>query len=326
MKYGEAIREATATALSQDDDVMVIGQGLWSPWYVGNTMRELEAEFGKERVIDTPVSELASTGMGIGAALTGSRPIVCHPRVDFALLALDQIVNQAAKWNAMFGGGIPLPVVVRLIVNRGGEQGAQHSQSLYSWFAHIPGLRVLLPSNPRDAGDMLLSAVMGSEPVVYIDDRWLYDTEDDSTVFEARPLVEEGPRVEQLGTDVTVIGMSWTTQLAREAIALVDGEISVELIDLRVINPLKLEAVARSVEKTRRVLVLEGDWQPCGVGSEILAQLSETLEPNVLRAKPRRLNLPFASAPTSGALERDYYPTALGVADELRRMILIDGK
>jgi pyruvate/2-oxoglutarate/acetoin dehydrogenase E1 component len=326
VKYGEAIREATATALAQDDSVMVIGQGLWSPWYVGNTMKELEAEFGKDRIIDTPVSELASTGMGVGAALTGSRPIVCHPRVDFALLALDQIVNQAAKWNAMFGGGIPLPVVFRLIVNRGGEQGAQHSQSLYSWFAHIPGLRVLLPSNPRDAGDMLLSAVMGSEPVVYIDDRWLYDIDDDSTSFEARPLAEEGPRVDQLGTDVTVVGMSWTTQLAREAIALLGGEISVELIDLRVVNPLKLETVLLSVEKTGRLLVLEGDWQPCGVGSEILAWLSESLEPGVLRTNPRRMNLPFAPAPTSVALEREYYPTALGVVDVLRRMIHLDGR
>ena len=321
MRYGDAIREATATALRSDENVIVIGQGLWSPWYVGNTMREIEVEFGKDRIIDTPVSELATTGMGIGAALSGSRPIVCHPRVDFALLALDQIVNQAAKWNAMFGGGVPLPVVFRLIVNRGGEQGAQHSQSLYSWFAHIPGLRVLLPSNPQDAGDLLLSAVMGSEPVVYIDDRWLYETEDESTMFEARSLAHEGPRVEAVGTDITVVGMSWTTQLAREACALLKGAVSVEIVDLRVVNPIKMGLIFRSVEKTGRLLVLEGDWQPCGIGSEILAQVAETCDPRALRTKPRRLNLPFAPAPTSAVLQDAFYPNAQDVVAVINQMV-----
>src|SRR5687767_8238789 len=132
MNYGQAIREAHAHLLRNYPNVFVLGQGVWSPWYAGNSMLDLDKEFGKERVIDTPVSEAATTGAAIGAALCGYRPIVLHPRVDFALLAVDQMVNQAAKWNSMFGGGSPVPVVFRLIVNRGGEQGAQHSQSLYS--------------------------------------------------------------------------------------------------------------------------------------------------------------------------------------------------
>jgi pyruvate/2-oxoglutarate/acetoin dehydrogenase E1 component len=320
MKYGEAIREATAKALSADDAVMVLGQGLWSPWYVGNTMRSIESEFGKERVVDTPVSELATTGIGIGAALSGARVIVCHPRVDFSLLAVDQIVNQAAKWNGMFGGGIPLPVVFRLIVNRGGEQGAQHSQSLYSWFAHVPGLRVLLPATPKDAGDMLFSAVMGSDPVVYIDDRWLYDVEDSSTGVEFMDLRSEGPRVVSRGSDVTVVGMSWTTQLALKARDAMAGRASVEVVDIRVANPLVTTEIEESVGRTGRLVVLEGDWGPCGIGSEILARVIESLPSGCLRSRPRRVNLPFAPAPTSGPLERAYYPTVDDVCEVIRRV------
>ncbi|SVC81241.1 uncharacterized protein METZ01_LOCUS334095, partial [marine metagenome] len=163
--------------MDEDPSVILLGQGLWSPWYVGNSMTNLEKQFGYERVIDTPVSELAVTGAAIGASQCGYRPVVTHPRVDFALLAVDQIVNQAAKWNSMFGGEAPVPAVFRLIINRGGEQGAQHSQSLYSWFAHIPGLRVVVPATPQDAQDLLVAAIRSDDPVVYIDDRWLYDLE-----------------------------------------------------------------------------------------------------------------------------------------------------
>ena len=154
--YGIAIREAFQYLLENHAEVFTIGQGLWSPWYVGNSMTDLDKEFGKDRVIDTPVSELATTGAALGAALCGYRPIVIHPRVDFMLLATDQIVTQAAKWRYMFGGDVAVPLTIRGIINRGGEQGAQHSQALHSWFAHIPGLRVVMPATPADARDLLI--------------------------------------------------------------------------------------------------------------------------------------------------------------------------
>lgn len=177
--YGVAIRDGFVYLLENYPNVFTIGQGLWSPWYVGNSMTNLDQRFGRHRVIDTHVSELGCTGAALGAALCGYRPIVIHPRVDFMLLAVDQLVTQAAKWRSMFGGQVTVPLTVRAIINRGGEQGAQHSQALHSWFAHIPGLRVVLPSTARDARDLLIAAVLSDDPVLYIDDRWLYEVEEE---------------------------------------------------------------------------------------------------------------------------------------------------
>lgn len=319
MQYCDAIREGFRFALAEDPTVLVIGQGLWSPWYVGSTMRDLEKEFGKERVIDTPVSELACTGAAIGSALCGYRPIVTHPRVDFALLAVDQMVNQAAKWNSMFGGDAPVPAVFRLIVNRGGEQGAQHSQSLYSWFAHVPGLRVVTPATAADARDLLIASIWSDDPVVYIDDRWLYEQESDVRPAQPLDLATVRPQVLRQGSDVTLVGFSWTTKLNLEAADLLAGEgIDAEVIDLRVLNPLDLTPVLDSVARTGRVVVSEGDWASCGVASEVICQVVEQLGPSALTAPPRRVTLAAAPAPTSRNLEKLFYPTAHTVADAAR--------
>ena len=177
--YGTAILSAFEYLLKNYQETFVIGQGLWSPWYVGNTMTDLDKKFGKNRVIDTPVSESAVTGAAIGASLTGMKPIVVHPRMDFMLYAMDAIVNHAAKWSHMFGGQASPGVTIRSIINRGGEQGAQHSQALHAWFTHVPGLRVVMPSTVADARDLLIASVLCKDPVLYVDDRWLYEQEDD---------------------------------------------------------------------------------------------------------------------------------------------------
>ena len=176
--YGTALLAGFEWLLDKHPEVFVIGQGLWSPWYVGNSMTDLDKKFGVERIIDTPVSESAVTGAAVGAALAGKKPIVVHPRMDFMLYAMDAIVNQAAKWRHMIGGQAEVPVTIRGIVNRGGEQGAQHSQALHSWFAHIPGLRVVMPASVADARDLLIASVLSPDPVVFIDDRWLYAQEE----------------------------------------------------------------------------------------------------------------------------------------------------
>ena len=171
--YGSAICAAFEYVLDTYPEAFILGQGLWSPWYVGNSMTGLDKKYGTHRVIDTPVSELACTGAGVGAALAGMKPIVVHPRMDFMLYAMDAIVNQAAKWSHMVGGQAHPGVTIRAIINRGGEQGAQHSQALHAWFAHIPGLRVVMPATVADARDLLIAAVVSRDPVIYIDDRWL---------------------------------------------------------------------------------------------------------------------------------------------------------
>lgn len=307
--YGSALREGFTYLLKNHPEVFTIGQGLWSPWYVGNSMTNLDKEFGPERVIDTPVSELATTGAALGAALSGKRPIVIHPRVDFFLLGVDQLVNQAAKWRHMFGGQVDVPLVVRAIINRGGEQGAQHSQALHSWFAHIPGLRVVMPSTPADARDLLIASTLGDDPVMFIDDRWLYELEAELPAVNPHlRLTDVKPRVEQVGEDLTLVGCSYSAHLCRLAAAeLKSHGVSAEVVDLRIINPLNRSVIVESVRKTGRLLAVDGDWATCGLAGEVIASVAEGLPPGALKSAPCRLALPDAPAPTSKPLEKAYY-------------------
>lgn len=309
LTYAEAIREAHAQLLADDDRVFVIGQGLWSPWYVGGSMTDLEKEFGRERVIDSPVSENATTGVAVGAALAGMRPIVVHPRMDFMVLAMDPIINQAANWSHIFGGQCGVPVVIRPIINRGGEQGAQHSQALQAFFLHVPGIKVVMPATPEDAKGMLIAAVYDGNPVMYIEDRWLYD--------EVGPVAEESFRtpfgeaaVRRVGHDVTLVASSYMVPLSLKAAELLEEEgVSAEVIDLRTIKPWDKQTVCDSVAKTGRLVVADGAWATGGVSSEIVASVATRVF-DKLRTPPVRVCLPDAPAPSSSRLEQAYYPTA----------------
>jgi pyruvate/2-oxoglutarate/acetoin dehydrogenase E1 component len=315
LTYSAAILSGFRYLLTHYPEVFVIGQGLWSPWYVGSSMSDLDKEFGKERIIDSPVSELAVTGAAIGASLCGYRPIVVHPRLDFMVLAIDQIVNQAAKWSHMFGGQSHPAVTIRGIINRGGEQGAQHSQALHAWFAHVPGLRVVTPAMPADARDLLIASVLADDPVLYIDDRWLYEIEQDVPPIREMDLSLEGPKVLQTGQDCTLVGSGYSTQLCLEAASFLktDG-LSCEVVDLRVINPLRFDEIVASVTKTGRLCVVDGGWRTCGLAGEVIAGVSERIPPTALQAPPGRITLPDAPAPTSAPLEQAYYPQVLDIA------------
>jgi pyruvate/2-oxoglutarate/acetoin dehydrogenase E1 component len=320
--YGTAMLAGFEYLLEKYPEVFVIGQGLWSPWYVGNSMTDLDKKFGAHRVIDTPVSESACTGAAVGAALAGMKPIIVHPRMDFMLYAMDAIVNQAAKWSHMVGGQAAPALTVRSIINRGGEQGAQHSQALQSWFAHVPGLRVVMPASVADARDLLIASVLCPDPVIFIDDRWLYDLEDDLPPVIERPLSLEGPRCIQHGVDITLVASSYSTRLALEASKLLEQHgISSELIDLRILNPLDPAIIIESVKKTGRLLVIDGGWSPCGVAGEVIASVIENVSPKVLKKSPRRITLPFAPAPTAGVLEKIYYPTTETIISQVRQLV-----
>ena len=322
MNYGQAIRAGYAHLLENHKEVFVIGQGVWSPWYAGNSMTALDKQFGMERVIDTPVSEAATTGAAIGAALCGYRPIVLHPRMDFMILAMDAIVNQGAKWAHMLGGKSRPAVTIRAVINRGGQQGAQHSQALHSWFAHIPGLRVLMPATVADARDMLIAATLCNDPVLYIDDRWLYDFTDNLPPAKTINISEITPRIRREGTDITVVAAGYSVQLALEAAAMLQQEeISAEVIDLRAINPIDHAASIKSVRKTGRLAALDGSWSNCGLSAEIIAGVCEKLPPAAFKAMPLRLTLPHAPAPSSLELEKIYYPQAATVAAQLRALM-----
>lgn len=320
--YPSAIREAFHYLLKNHKECFCIGQGLWSPWYVGSSMKDLDKEFGKERVIDTPVSEWGVTGAAVGASLFGYRPIVIHPRMDFMLLATDPIVNQAAKWSHMLGGRISPGVTIRGIINRHGEQGAQHSQALHAWYAHIPGLRVVMPATVRDARDLLIASALCDDPVLYIDDRDCYELTDDLPPVVEIDLRKEGPRVLREGRDITLVGSSYSTQLCLQAATRLEQEgIEAEVVDIRVLNPLDNTAILQSVRKTGALLCVDGGWRNCGLAGEIIAGVCEQLAPGVLRHAPGRITLPDAPAPTSMPLEQAYYPTAETVIGKVRSIL-----
>ena len=316
--YGTASLTAYEYLLEKYPEVFVIGQGLWSPWYVGNTMKDLDKKFGKGRIIDTPVSELACTGAAVGASLAGMRPIVVHPRMDFMLYAMDPIVNQAAKWSSMFGAQAHPKVTIRSIINRGGEQGAQHSQALHAWFAHVPGLRVVMPSTVSDARDLLISSVLCDDPVLYIDDRWLYDQKSKLEPIKELKLSEQEPNCLKEGKDLTIAASGFSAKLACDVSQLLSKhQISAEIIDIRILNPIKPSKIIESVKKTRRLVVVDGGFKTCGFASEIISLVAETLKPGTLISKPIRITLPDAPAPTSSILENDYYPNEKQILEKI---------
>ena len=324
VSYSQAIRQGFAWLMANDRRVFAIGQGLWSPWYVGNSMTDLDKEFGRDRVLDTAVSEAACTGVAIGASLCGYRPIVIHPRIDFMLLAVDQIVNQAAKWRYMLGGQAAPSVTIRGIVNRGGEQGAQHSQALHSWFAHVPGLRVVMPATPADARDLLIASVLCDDPVVYIDDRWLYEETEVLAPPAPLELSSFRPARRRSGTDLTLVGASYSVRLALQVAELLAAQrISCDVWDLRVVNPLDSAEIAESVQRTGRLCVIDGSWKNCGMAGEIIARVAECIEPGAWRTRPMRVTLPDAPAPTSAPLEALYYPDAPFITGEILKSLAV---
>ena len=317
LSYSLAINEALHQMMDAEPSVFLIGQGVKSPWYVGNTAQGLLERFGGKRVIDTPVSENAVTGAAVGAAIAGMRPVVVHPRVDFMMYALDPIINEAANWFYMNGGKAPVPVVFWGIINRGGEQAAQHSQALHGIFSHIPGLKVVMPSTPYDAKGLMVAAIKEPNPVVFIDDRWLYRIEAD--VPEDLYDVEIGKAViRRTGDDVTLVSISYMANLTEKAAEeLAASNISVEMIDMRTAKPLDLDTLLESVKKTGRLVIADGGWRSFGWAAEVAAVAAERLF-EFLKAPIRRVTLPDCPAPASQVLEKAYYPDAEIIIEAVR--------
>ena len=320
LDYGAALNEAFVQLMEADPRMLIIGQGLYSPWYVGNSMVELEKRFGTERVIDSTVSENGITGIAVGAALVGTPTVVVHPRMDFMLLATDQILNQAAKWHYMFNGKANVPLVIRGIVNRGGEQAAQHSQALQSLYMHIPGLKVVMPSTAYDAKGLLVASVRDGNPVVFIDDRWLY--KDVGRVPEELYSVPLGVgAIRRTGRDLTIVATSYlAAEAVRAAETLAAEGIDAEVVDPRTLKPLDEELILGSVRRTHRLLIADGAWRMCGAAAEIAALVAERAF-DALKAPIRRLTLPEAPAPSSSALEAGYYPRRDDVVSAARELV-----
>ncbi len=320
MSYGVAMNNAHRLALINDPTCFVIGQGVNNPWFVGKTTTGLMDEFGSARVMDTPICEAAMTGACIGAAMAGMHPIVFHPRMDFMYLAMDQIVNHCASWNYMFNGKVNVPIVIRGIINRGGEQGAQHSQSPFALYANIPGLKVVCPATPYDAKGLLLAALEDPNPVIYIDDRWLYDEEED--VPEGYYTTEIGKAsVLRKGMDVTVIAASYMVKESLKASDMLKQEgISCEVIDIRCMKPLDVNTIVKSTAKTKRAVVAIAEWEFCSVSSQIAHEIYRANYSN-LSFPVQLVTLPEAPAPASKTLEDAYYPHAGDIMNSIRQMM-----
>lgn len=320
IKYVEAIREATELALAEDPRVIVIGEGVPDPKGIFGTTLGLQEKFGPERVLDMPLSEDGMTGVAIGAALNGLRPILTHQRLDFALLSMNQIVNNAAKWHYMFSGQQPVPLVIRMVVGMGWGQGAQHAQALHAWFAHVPGLKVVLPATPADAKGLLLASIADENPVIFIEHRWLHNTFGEVAEGQFTVLPGRG-RVARPGEDITIVAVSYMLiEALRAAEKLQAMGVSAEVIDIRTARPLDFELIQSSVKKTRRLLVADIGWRFNGLAAEIITAITESCF-KALAAPPQRIALPDYPTPTSPALTKRYYPRAGEIARTVCRML-----
>jgi pyruvate dehydrogenase E1 component beta subunit len=320
LKFSEAIREATDQAMERDPSVYIVGLGVPDPKGIFGTTLGLQEKFGAARVQDMPLSENAMTGIVLGSALVGMRPIITHQRMDFALVAMEQMVNQAAKWHYMFGGKAKVPMVVRMIVGRGWGQGPQHSQSLQAWFAHIPGLKVVMPTSAHDAKGLLAAAVEDNNPVIFIEHRWLNNIADDvPEEYYTVPLSKA--RVMREGSDVTIVGTSYMALESLRAANILDKEgVSAEVIDLRTIRPWDTETVLASVRKTGRLIVADTGGAAFGVSAEIVATVLEN-EFVSIKGAPVRIALPDHPCPTSPALSSYYYSQAGHIVRDTLKMM-----
>lgn len=323
LRFFEAIREATDLCLREDPSVFMMGLGVPDPKGIFGTTVGLQEIHGPHRVMDMPASENAMTGVAIGAALAGLRPILTHQRVDFALLSVEQIVNQAANWHYMFGGKMRVPLVIRMIIGRGWGQGPQHSQSLHSWFAHVPGLKVVMPTIPYDAKGLLISAIEDDNPVIFLEHRWLHNIVGE--VPEGKYRVELGrSNIMREGADLTVVAVSHMTLEALSAANMLRSDgISVEVVDVRTLKPLDSSTILDSVSKTGRLIVADCGWLTYGFGAQIVAIAAEEAL-SCLKAPPKRVALPDCPTPTSPALSRHYYPRAVHIVETARAMFGLD--
>jgi len=313
LTYAEAIREATEQEMTRDPSVIVFGLGVDDFKAIYGTTRGLAEAFGSERVFDTPLAEDAMTGVAVGAALAGLRPIHVHIRMDFVLLTMNQIINVAAKSRYMYGGAVSVPIVIRSIIGRSWGQGAQHSQGLHSFFMHVPGLKVVAPSTPYDAKGCLIQSIRDDNPVMFVEHRMLHHQK--GHVPESPYSVPFGrARVLETGEDVTLVAIShMVIECLRARQHLEEAGISTEVIDPVSLSPLDIETIVRSVRKTGRLIVVDTAWTACGASAEILTQVIERLQGS--RAiQVQRMGYEPVTCPTTKNLENLFYPTPSRIA------------
>ncbi|MCM8797733.1 MAG: alpha-ketoacid dehydrogenase subunit beta [Candidatus Omnitrophica bacterium] len=306
--------------MERDGNVFVYGIGVPDHKAVFGSTYGLAEKFGKTRCFDTPLSEEAMTGFGLGAALNGMRPIHIHIRIDFMLLAFNQIVNMISSCRYASCGQLNVPLVIRGVIGRGWGQGFQHSKSMYAVFAHIPGIKVVLPTTPYDAKGLLISAIRDDNPVIVIEHRWLYWQEGEVPEEEYTIPFGKG-NVLRRGEDITIVATSWMNVEAVTAAEILSKHgVSVEVIDPRTISPLNDDLIINSVKKTGRCIVADNDWVFCGFSAEIAARVSAKCFGS-LKTPVRRIGFAQTPCPTARHLENEFYPNARNIVREAEDML-----
>jgi len=317
--YSEALNEALREEMLRDKHVILLGEDIANYGGVFKVTKNLLNEFGAKRVKDTPISESGFVGVGVGAAMTGLRPVVELMWIDFAMVAMDQIVNQAAKMRYMSGGQVSVPLVIRTQEGAGRGNAAQHSQSLESMFAQVPGLKVVTPSTPYDAKGMLKTAIRDESPVLFIEHKLLYFTKGE--VPEEEYLIPlDKADVKRTGQDVTIIANSRMVQFALEAAeVLAKDSISAEVIDLRCINPLDMDTILKSVRKTCRIVLVHEAHRSFGWGAELVARIQKEAF-DYLDAPIERVASEDVPFPYNMKLEKEVLPQVKDIVETVKRM------
>lgn len=320
LTYAGAILEATSQAMSKCDQVVVMGQLVDYPSGIFGTTTGLAEEFGLERVRDFPVAENLMTQTALGMALIGYRPLIVHQRLDFMIYSLDAIANWLSLWRFKSNGKSNVPVVIRAIVGKGWGQGPQHSKSLHSWFAHLPGLRVAIPATAYDAKGLLLESLFGETPTIIIEGRSLFSMKEE--VPEEMYRVRFGKAaIHRAGKDITIVAIGMMVPIALRIAAGLEKEgIDAEVMDLRTLSPWDQTAVLNSVQKTGRLVVADPAWKSFGAASEIISTISERFT-GEWKSRPLRITHPDSHTPMSMSLEKEYYPNESKLVEQLREMV-----
>ena len=321
LTYVDALREAVAQEMTRDPSVFLFGLDVDDHKAIQGSTRDLVDDFGPDRVFGTPLSEDAMTGVAIGAAMAGMRPIHVHIRMDFLMLCMNQLVNIAAKSSYMYDGQVKVPLVVRSMIGKSWGQGAQHSQGLHSMFMHVPGLKVVAPSNAYDAKGCLIQAIRDDTPVIFVEHRLLYFT--DAFVPEESYEVPFGKaRICKRGDDVTIVGISnMLVESLRAYELLTYAGITAEVIDPISLVPLDIDTILESASRTGRLLVVDNAWTNCGASAEIIARVMERAKKPIM---VRRMGYAPTTCPTAPELEREFYPDPAKIASEVYAMVKPD--
>ena len=321
LSYSQAIQEAMAIALESDPRVFLMGEDIGVYGGAFQVTGDLVERFGTDRVIDMPISELGGAGVAVGAAVTGMRPIFEFQFSDFATLALEQIVNQAAKMRFMLGGEVSVPLVMRFPAGSGTGAAAQHSQSLEAWLAHVPGLKVIQPATPHDAKGMLLAAIQDPDPVMIFEHKLLYKMKGEVPAGHYTVPIGKA-EVRKAGKNATIVATSIMVHKALDAAAQLMGEgIDVEVIDLRTIRPIDRETVIESVKKTTRLLCVYEAVKTLGIGAEISAMIAESEAFDYLDAPIMRLGGAESPIPYNPELEKAAVPQVPDIVTGIRKLV-----